>query len=511
MLAAGIRKPSARRSVRLLRKPRVAGRPCAARSVTRHSLRRRARPTPRPPARPSSRRGRHRPPSIFSAPSARAARSPAAGHLPVQRRPRLGLGLAAHGRVRPEPRRDPSDGTDDGAPPYPIVDNPDSLLDVTDLVFIDPLGTGFSHLLGETDPSRFYGITEDAQSVAQFIRLWLNDNGRWKPQISRRRELGTTRSAAVVNQLEGHLQRRRPERHHPHLDRARFRRRRRHAGQRDDPHPQPAVDGGDRALSRQGAGALGPSSSSRRRAASRSALCPRTAQGRSFPPRSAPRSAPSCPLHRPLRDLSRTRRPRVTPDRFYKELLRDRGLTVGRLDARYTGRDYDNAGETPDNDPSFFGIDAGYTAAVNQHLRETLGFGTDRDYVTIGQVGPWDWRLGGGATTTSTSTSRPISAGRCARMRPAGCSSARAITISHALLRRRICAEPHRHPARPGPLPILRLGPHDVRARRGPVGAEPRLRAFMPQGESEADERWTATRSFPLRAAAAGGSGPAAG
>ena len=58
---------------------------------------------------------------------------------------------------------------------------------------------------------------------------------------------------------------------------------------------------------------------------------------------------------------------RVTPSRFYKELLRDRGLTIGRLDARYTGRDYDNAGEAPDNDPSFFGIDAGYTAAVNQH------------------------------------------------------------------------------------------------------------------------------------------------
>ena len=49
----------------------------------------------------------------------------------------------------------PSDATDDGAPPFPIVDNPDSLLDVTDLVFIDPVGTGFSHALGETDPPIF--------------------------------------------------------------------------------------------------------------------------------------------------------------------------------------------------------------------------------------------------------------------------------------------------------------------------------------------------------------------
>ena len=73
----------------------------------------------------------------------------------------------------------PSDGTDDGAPPYPILDNPDSLLDVTDIVFIDPVGTGFSHALGKTDPKEFWGVTKDAESVAQFIRLWLNDNGRW--------------------------------------------------------------------------------------------------------------------------------------------------------------------------------------------------------------------------------------------------------------------------------------------------------------------------------------------
>src|SRR5687768_8901964 len=51
----------------------------------------------------------------------------------------------------------PSDGTDDGAPPFPIVDNPDSLLDVTDIVFIDPVGTGFSHALGETDPNDYWG------------------------------------------------------------------------------------------------------------------------------------------------------------------------------------------------------------------------------------------------------------------------------------------------------------------------------------------------------------------
>ncbi len=46
----------------------------------------------------------------------------------------------------------PSDAKDDGAPPYPIIDNPDSLLDVTDIVFIDPVGTGFAHAIGAKEP-----------------------------------------------------------------------------------------------------------------------------------------------------------------------------------------------------------------------------------------------------------------------------------------------------------------------------------------------------------------------
>ncbi|MEC7399149.1 MAG: peptidase S10, partial [Pseudomonadota bacterium] len=59
----------------------------------------------------------------------------------------------------------PGDARDDGAPPYPILDNPDSLLDVADLVFIDPPGTGFSYLTEGTDPQKYYGLTQDARAV----------------------------------------------------------------------------------------------------------------------------------------------------------------------------------------------------------------------------------------------------------------------------------------------------------------------------------------------------------
>ena len=76
-------------------------------------------------------------------------------------------------------------------------------------------------------------------------------------------------------------------------------------------------------------------------------------------------------------------------------MLRDRGLTVGRLDTRYTGRDYDNAGERPDNDPSFYGIDAGYTAAINDWARDGLEIQTDREYPAIGARSGRGTGLGG--------------------------------------------------------------------------------------------------------------------
>ncbi|MEO1406246.1 MAG: hypothetical protein AAFV54_07110 [Pseudomonadota bacterium] len=98
----------------------------------------------------------------------------------------------------------PSDARDDGAPPYPIVDNPDALLDVTDIVFIDPVGTGFSVALGETEPDAFWGVHEDADAVARFIRQWISENGRWNsPKYLGGESYGTLRTAAVARELEG--------------------------------------------------------------------------------------------------------------------------------------------------------------------------------------------------------------------------------------------------------------------------------------------------------------------
>jgi carboxypeptidase C (cathepsin A) len=291
----------------------------------------------------------------------------------------------------------PSDARDDGGPPFPILDNPDSLLDVTDIVFIDPVGTGFSHALGKTEAKEYWGVTADARSVAEFIRIWLNENGRWNsPKYLGGESYGTTRSAAVVNQLEGayndvslngiilistildfgaeafvpgnempyilYL---------PSMAATAY-----HHGKVADPPAsieafvQEARDfaAGDYAAALM----KGQRLQGEERASIRRRLARFTGLSEQYVEAA---------------DL------RISDQRFYKELLRDRGLTIGRLDARYTGRDYDKAGETPDNDPSFYGIDAGYTAALNEWVRGGLAYRTDRQYSTIGGVRDWNWDL----------------------------------------------------------------------------------------------------------------------
>ena len=98
----------------------------------------------------------------------------------------------------------PSDPRDDGAPPYPIEKNQQTVLDLTDLVFVDPVGTGFSRALGKTEDEKFWGLEEDAESIADFIRVWVTEHGRWNsPKFIAGESFGTTRAAAVAELLEG--------------------------------------------------------------------------------------------------------------------------------------------------------------------------------------------------------------------------------------------------------------------------------------------------------------------
>ena len=90
-----------------------------------------------------------------------------------------------------------------GAPPYPLEDNAYTILDIADIVMVDPIGTGFSHLLGDTPGSDYWGIDEDARSLTQFIRRFLSEYDRWNaPRYLLGESYGTTRSAVLASHLQ---------------------------------------------------------------------------------------------------------------------------------------------------------------------------------------------------------------------------------------------------------------------------------------------------------------------
>jgi carboxypeptidase C (cathepsin A) len=88
-------------------------------------------------------------------------------------------------------------------PPYKVVDNEFSILDKSDIVMIDAIGTGFSHAVGEMTDKDFWSVDPDIESFARFIQQYITDNGRWNsPKYLLGESYGTTRSAGVVDYLQ---------------------------------------------------------------------------------------------------------------------------------------------------------------------------------------------------------------------------------------------------------------------------------------------------------------------
>ena len=93
----------------------------------------------------------------------------------------------------------------DALPPYHLVDNEYSILDTTDLVFIDPVSTGYSRAIPHDDAKNFHGVEEDIKSIAEFIRIYLTRYHRWdSPKFIAGESYGTTRAAALAGYLHDH-------------------------------------------------------------------------------------------------------------------------------------------------------------------------------------------------------------------------------------------------------------------------------------------------------------------
>jgi len=111
----------------------------------------------------------------------------------------LHMGVVGPRRVVLDQEVNPSN-----VPPFGVADNPNSLLDVADLVFIDPVGTGWSKVVGKGTPADFWGVDEDADTVSQFIELWLTEHRRWNsPKFVMGESYGSVRAAVLPRALMG--------------------------------------------------------------------------------------------------------------------------------------------------------------------------------------------------------------------------------------------------------------------------------------------------------------------
>jgi len=297
------------------------------------------------------------------------------------------------------PRRVVTPNTGQQAPPpYPLVDNEFTLLDVADIVMIDPIGTGFSRPAGEGEGKDFWGVDEDARSLTQFIRRFLSQNSRWNsPRYLLGESYGTTRSAV----LAGHLQRSNIDLNGIVLvsmvldfNTILF------PEGADLPYivnvPSYAVTAAYHdALPGGAPGDLEAFKTEVQQWALTDYATTLLAGGAVDP---AQRARVLEQMHEYTGlavDFLDKADLRVTAPEFEKELLRDQGLVLGRLDARFKGPTGDLLETTPDHDPQSTAIGSAYTSVFNTYVRQELGYDGDREYVPSGMAGPWNFNRGG--------------------------------------------------------------------------------------------------------------------
>jgi len=288
---------------------------------------------------------------------------------------------------------------DDGhaaAPPYRLADNEATILDVTDLVFLDPVTTGYSRAIPFSDAKRFHGFESDVESVGQVIRLLTTRYARWSsPKFLAGESYGTTRAAGLAGWLHDqgfYLNGIMLISSILNFGTARF------DSGNDLPyilflptysatawyHKRLPADlqqaGVDAVVAEAERFALGEYA---------------TALMKGDRISEEEKRAVAQKLAR-LTGLSteyvEQTNLRIDIQRFDKQLLRDRRRTVGRLDARFIGIDKDSAGEEPEIDPSYAAIYGEYTAVLNDYVRRTLKFETDLPYeILTDKVRPWSY------------------------------------------------------------------------------------------------------------------------
>jgi len=289
------------------------------------------------------------------------------------------------------------DGNALAGPPGRLVDNEFTLLDATDLCFIDPVGTGYSRPVPGEDAAQFYGYVEDVAAVGDFIRLFTTRYERWaSPKFLIGESYGTPRSAGLAGYLQGgsvglYLNGIVLISAILNFQTARF------APMNDAAYmlflPTYTADAWyHKKLSAdlQAKDLAAVVQESRAFALGEYALA--LLKGNTLDP--AAREAIVRRIAR-LTGLSPefvgNANLRISLGRFTKELLRAERRTIGRLDGRFKGFDLDAAGEMNEFDPSNAVISGPFPAALNSYVRTELKYKNDTPYAVSGNVRPWSF------------------------------------------------------------------------------------------------------------------------
>ena len=281
-------------------------------------------------------------------------------------------------------------------PPYKIVDNESTWLDLTDLVFIDPVSTGYSRAATGEGSNQFHGYKEDIASVGEFIRLYLSHNARWSsPKFIVGESYGTTRAAGLSDYLQ--------EQHGIYLNgialvssvldfqsisfdpgnnlpfslylptytaAAWY-----HQRLAPDLQAQPLTDvlksaeqfaGNEYLLALEHGDTLTPEEHQK--------VADTLARFTGLPA--------AYLAQEDLRELD---------SRFFFDLLKDKNRSIGRYDARYTGIRFQPGTDTYDFDPSYEAVHGPFTSAFNDYVRRELKYDTDLPYNILTSVEPWNF------------------------------------------------------------------------------------------------------------------------
>lgn len=299
----------------------------------------------------------------------------------------------------------PSDAERVGAAPYTLSDNALSILDIADMVFIDPVGTGYSKPLGDHEGKEFWGVKEDAQTLSEFVRLYITQNNRWNsPKYLAGESYGTTRAGAMVKELQegwGSIDLNGILLISSIID---FQ-----TGDFTEGNDTPFVTFLPTYAATAWYHNAIPDKSQWQNLEDFIAATRDFALNQYATVLIKGSLATELEVNQVVDKLHqftglkkqyiRQSDLRINEFLFMKELLRDKGQVVGRLDSRYLGEDANIVSNRFEADPSSYAIDGAYTAAIQQYFATDINVKRDEPYhILSGEVfRGWNWLYGNSA------------------------------------------------------------------------------------------------------------------